>query len=441
MARTDRMGARCVVVGGGLAGLAAGLRLREAGHEVALLEAGADPGGRTRTTWHRGRPVARGFQVTFAGYRETRRFARAAGVPKRDLRPMSGGAVFVGPDGARPFPHSPTALARFEGLVRADRCRLAKLGAEVLRGDPASRLGAGSDEWTTEEFLRGRGFGEEALDRFFRPFFGNVFLDHSLSADAGYFRFLLASMARGPAVIPSDGQGMLADWACAALGQRGGDVALGSTVEALELDGRGERIVAARTADGDTIEGDWFVLAVDPQAARRLLEPLDDASAARVPAEPASVVTASFALSQPLYRGRAVLVNTAARPTDGPHVDVLCQTTNTIRPGSPAGTHIVLAGCVTTDGRSGEGLAGVVERQVAEWAPRFAWSEHAEPIEIVEYSWAQYRPLPGVRSSLPGPRTAVHNLLLAGDITTHPSVEGAVASGHRAASIIDALVP
>lgn len=435
------MGARCVVVGGGLAGLSAGLRLKRAGHEVALIEAGSDPGGRARTTWHRGRPVDRGFQVTFAGYRETRRFAEAAGVRRRDLRPMVGGAVFVGPDGAHPFPYGPAALARFGGLDRGDRGRLVKLGAEVLRGDPGSRLAAGGDDRTTEEFLRQRGFSEDALDRFFRPFFGNVYLDHSLSADAGYFRFLLAAMTRGPAVIPSDGQGMLADWASAALGQAGGEVSFGSAVEALDLDDRGERIVAARCADGTRVEGDWFVLAVDPQAARGLLGPLDAASADRVPAEAASVVTASFALSRPLYRGRAVLVNTASRPAEGPHVDVLCQTTNTVRPGSPDGTHIVLAGCVTTGGRSAEGLVAEVERQVAEWAPRYAWSEHAEPIEVVEHPWAQYRPLPGVRSSLPGPRTAVHNLVLAGDITTHPSVEGAVSSGHRAAAIIDALVP
>ncbi len=436
------MGARCVVVGGGLSGLAAGLRLRDAGHEVVVAEAGADPGGRTRTSWHRGRPVDRGFQVTFAGYRETRSFIESAGIPRRDLRPMTGGAVFVGPDGARPFPPGPAGLARFEGLQRGDRARLAKLGAEVARGRPAARLApGGGEDQTAEDHLRERGFSEHALDRFFRPFFGNVLLDHSLSADAGYFRFLLSTMARGPATIPSDGQGMLADWASAALGQRGGRVSCGTEVEALELDDRGERIVAARSSDGTAIEGDWFVLAVDPPEARRLLDPLDAASAERVPREPASVVTASFALSRPLYRGRVVLVNTGDRPDDGPCVDILCQTTNTVRPGAPDGVHIVLAGCVTTGGRSAQGLVAEVERQVAEWAPRFAWSEHAEPIEIVEHPWAQYRPFPGVRAALPGPRTAVHNLVLAGDLTTHPSVEGAVSSGHRAAAIIDALVP
>ena len=46
-----------------------------------------------------------------------------------------------------------------------------------------------------------------------------------------------------------------------------------------------------------------------------------------------------------------------------------------------------------------------------------------------------------MRRELPGPRTAVENLVLAGDLTTHPSIEGAVSSGARAADIVDALLP
>ena len=40
---------------------------------------------------------------------------------------------------------------------------------------------------------------------------------------------------------------------------------------------------------------------------------------------------------------------------------------------------------------------------------------------------------PGVRDALPGPQTAVGNVLLAGDVTAHPSIEGAVVAGERAA--------
>jgi uncharacterized protein with NAD-binding domain and iron-sulfur cluster len=63
----------------------------------------------------------------------------------------------------------------------------------------------------------------------------------------------------------------------------------------------------------------------------------------------------------------------------------------------------------------------------------------ARPLDVVEHPFAQYRPFPGVRERLPGPRTALENLILAGDLTRHPSIEGAVSSGRRAATIVAAL--
>ena len=78
---------------------------------------------------------------------------------------------------------------------------------------------------------------------------------------------------------------------------------------------------------------------------------------------------------------------------------------------------------------------------MARWAPRYDWAGLAEPIDVYEHPFAQFRPLSGVRRGLPGPRTAIDNLVLAGDVTTHPSIEGAVSSGDRAAGIVDALLP
>jgi hypothetical protein len=183
------------------------------------------------------------------------------------------------------------------------------------------------------------------------------------------------------------------------------------------------------------------VLAVDAPAARALLEPLDPAAASRLPTDAASSSTAAFALRTPLYRGRTILVNAAAGPPDGPRVDLVCQTTNITRPGAPDGPHIVLATTVTTGGGTADGLVESVGRLMGRWAPRFDWAGLAEPIGVYEHPFALYRPLVGVRRELPGPRTAVDNLILAGDMTTHPSIEGAVASGTRAAGIVGALLP
>ena len=76
-----------------------------------------------------------------------------------------------------------------------------------------------SEGVSTEEFLRRRGFSDDAIEEVFRPLFGVILLDRSLGADTGYFRFLMGMLARGPAVIPSDGLGMIAEWTSAAVRQ------------------------------------------------------------------------------------------------------------------------------------------------------------------------------------------------------------------------------
>jgi phytoene dehydrogenase-like protein len=433
----------CVVVGGGLAGLACAHGLATAGRSVTVLEAEEAPGGRARTVWHRGRPVDRGFQVLFAAYPRTRALLRAIGLPKRDLRPVSGGAVFMDGSEHPRLGTSPLAPLGFRGLPPGDRLRLARLGASVVATPAETLLARDDDAPSTEAFLRSYGFSEQAMEAFFRPFFGVVLQDRALVADPGYFRFLLAMLARGPAVIPSDGLGMIAEWTSAAVRQAGGTVELGTRVEALEPDEPGRRVAAVRTADGRRLVARHVVLAVEAPAARPLLEPLDPASARRLPDEPASSATAAFALSVPLYRGRTILVNAhpLASPDGGPRVDLVCQTTNITRPGAPDGPHIVLATTVTTGGGTADGLVEAVGALMARWAPRFDWAGLAEPIGVYAHAFAQYRPRVGVRRELPGPRTALENLVLAGDLTTHPSIEGAVASGVRAAGIVDALLP
>jgi phytoene dehydrogenase-like protein len=435
-------GLDCVIVGGGLAGLACAHGLVKVGRSVHLVEAEEAPGGRARTVWHRGRPVDRGFQVVFKAYPRTRELMRAVGIPRRDLRPVSGGAVFVHGDGTiHRLGTSKVATLRFTGLGGADRRRLAALAAEAV-ARPAETLLAQDDEGlSTEAFLRARGFSDDAIEDVFRPLFGTILLDRSLGADPGYFRFLVRMLARGPAAIPSDGLGMIAEWTSAAVRQAGGTIELGVRAAALEPDAAGRRVAAVTTDDGRRIAASQVVLAAEAPAAARLLQPLDADSAGRLPSEPASSATAAFALRTPLYRGRVILLNADRDPPGTPRVDLLCQTTNITRPGAPEGPHILLATRVTTQDGGPDGLAEATRDLVRRWTPGYDWDELAELIDVYEHPFAQYRPLSGVRRELPGPRTAIENLSLAGDLTTHPSIEGAVASGGRAAEIVDALLP
>ena len=106
-----RQPADCVIVGGGLAGLACAHELARAGRSVHVVEAADEVGGRARTVWREGRPVDLGFQVLFRAYPHTRRFLRAIGVPRRDLRPVGRGASTGTGSAGSPSPRRPGGSA------------------------------------------------------------------------------------------------------------------------------------------------------------------------------------------------------------------------------------------------------------------------------------------------------------------------------------------
>ena len=116
-----------IVIGAGLAGLAAARRLSEAGRTVTLLEASDRVGGRVRTerveTAHGLHLVDRGFQVYLTAYPEGRRVL--------DLDALSLRGFLSG------------AMVRFEGAFHrvADPLRDPRAGLQqVLRPGPLMKL-------------------------------------------------------------------------------------------------------------------------------------------------------------------------------------------------------------------------------------------------------------------------------------------------------------
>ncbi len=353
---------------------------------------------------------------------------------------MAGGAVFVDEGRAQRLPGSRLGVARFGGLAPADRVRLARLAASVVGASPQALLAEEHEASTAEGLLRGAGVSDEAIERVLRPLFGVITLDRTLSADPGYFRFLMAMLVRGPAVIPSDGVGMLAEWASAAVRQEGGAVELGAHVDALEADGEGRRVVGVRLADGRRCRrATWCWRS----RARRRGGCWSRSIRERGPPAPGVRLGGQRGLrpaQAPVQRPLDPTQRRAGQPrgaAGGPAVPDQQHhpARRARRPPHPAGD-------VRDDGGEGAGRpGGEVGALVRRWAPRYDWAGLAEPLGVYEHPHAQFRPLAGVRRELPGPRTAVDNLILAGDTTTHPSIEGAVASGVRAAEIVDALTP
>src|ERR1700722_11772186 len=83
--------AQVVIIGAGLAGLAAAHRLCAAGLDVIVLEAGDAPGGRVRTDRRDGLLLDRGFQVFKPAYPAATIFD----LPALDLKAFHAGVVVV----------------------------------------------------------------------------------------------------------------------------------------------------------------------------------------------------------------------------------------------------------------------------------------------------------------------------------------------------------
>lgn len=427
-----------VIVGGGLAGLSTALRLCEAGTPALVLEAEAQVGGRARTLQVGGEPVDRGFQSLFTAYPATKRMLGDIGIGGRDLVAFDRGAVVH--DGTRwsRMGTSPRGTLGFEWFGAGDVARLARLGAEVA-GAPVNALLSGDErDLETCEYLEGMGFSDRAIEGFFRPLFGVITADRELRSDAGYFRFLMKMLLRGRAVIPVAGHGMIAAWAAARVEQLGGEVRCGAGVADIlpDADDRG-RAVGVRTGDGEVIRAACVVVATEAPAARALLAELDRLTARALDLRPRGVTTLVYSLTSSFHSGRTIVLNAAPPESGTPRIDLVCQESNLLRPGMGEGARL-LATCVHGDGGAPDPdtLAAEMARLAGTWNPGFPWGQVATLQDVVVHPWAQFAVPPGVREDLPDTATGLENVFLAGDVTMHPSVEGAVASGERAAKVV-----
>lgn len=158
----------CVVVGGGLAGLASAVWLSEAGQQVTLLERRGSLGGRTISMpLHVVDDVPDNGQHVFAsGYEHLMRYLDSVGTRRHVAFPghmtvrMPGGATrrsgFAGVSGLR------AALGDLPGVTGLDRLRTARAQITLIR--QAFRQPDWLDDITADEWFRRIGMPQSARD-------------------------------------------------------------------------------------------------------------------------------------------------------------------------------------------------------------------------------------------------------------------------------------
>lgn len=196
-----------IIIGAGAAGLVAALELERAGHTPLVLDAADAIGGRLRTDVVDGFRLDRGFQVLLTEYPEVKRYLDLKSLGVNTFRP--GGHV-----------HTRQMHFRFADPMRepaqiirstlspigtlSDKIKLARLGLRLRASSPEDCF-KGYQERTTIDYLWSLGFSEQIVERFFRPFFGGIFLEQELQTPAGLFRFIFKMFGHGGAALPAEG--------------------------------------------------------------------------------------------------------------------------------------------------------------------------------------------------------------------------------------------
>jgi phytoene dehydrogenase-like protein len=402
--------AEVVVIGAGLAGLSAATRLAAAGCDVQLLEAGGHTGGRLATVRIDGFAVDRGFQVLNTGY------PRAADLDlgALELGWFERGAV-IRVDGRAhrvvdPRKRPAAALGTASAPIGSVREKAALTLFSLRAGyTPVEHL-LRSPERRAEEALRAAGVGDTALERFLRPFLAGVLLEDELATSSRYLDLLWRSFVRGAIGLPADGMQAVGEQLAGRLGT--GCVQLHTRVRAVSS--------GSVVTDSGIWTADAVVVATDPGTAAELL-PAVEAVASREVTTHLHVLPQSpwptplIVLGQP--RGR--LVNSVVRSDAQPRY-------------SPDGRALVASSTLvrTTEDE--------VRAEIA--AAHDVSPSDLEHLASVTVPGAQPAALPPLQ--LRRPVDLGDRLFVCGDHRDTPSIQGAMASGARAArAVLRALRP
>jgi phytoene dehydrogenase-like protein len=398
-----------VVVGAGLAGLAAARTLQAAGRRVVVLEASDGVGGRVRTDVVDGFRLDRGFQVLLTAYPEAH---RQLDLDALDLRAFDAGALvrvggrFHRVGDPRRLRGALLSSARAPIGTLGDKLRLVRLLERLRRADPRSLLRG--DDLTTEAALVAAGFTPAIIDRFLRPLFSGIQLDPELRTSRRMFDVIMHCLGAGSSAVPAGGMQAIPDQLAAGLVP--GTVRLGHRVAAIESTG-------VRTTDGEVHSASTVIVATEGPAAADLLG--GPAPASR------SVTGVWFAAPTAPAPDRLIVL---AGDADGPVANVAILS-NVAPEYAPPGRTLVVAAC---PGIADPDIESRVRAQLTDWWGPQVGTWRTLRTDAIEHAQPDQSPPFGPRRSV----RAGAGRFVCGDHRDTGSIQGALFSGRRTAEAV-----
>ena len=401
-----------IIVGAGLAGLTCADHLSTHGLRCRLFEASDRVGGRIATDVRSGFRLDRGFQVFLTAYPEARREFDYRNLELKRFDPGAliryGGSFHRFSDPWRRPQHA-LATAFSPVATLADKLRLAKFRRDAVRFSMEQIYHR--PETTTIEMLRRRGFSDTIIQRFFRPFFGGVFLENHLNTSSRMCEFVFRMFSPGDAALPAKGMEQLP----LQLASR-----LEKSVINLNCPIQSASQTGVVTSAGEHYQSRAIVIATEGPTASQLL--------GTTPLAPArSVRCIYFATEKAPIREPILVLN----GDDSGPINNLCVPSVVSKDYAPAGKSLVSVTVTQETDEAAETLLTRVRSQLNDWfGPSASEWEHLHTYHI-KYALPSQKP-PALEP-VEKPTKIRQGIFVCGDHCDTASINGAIAAGRRAA--------
>jgi squalene-associated FAD-dependent desaturase len=424
---------KVIIIGGGLAGMAAAVALESAGVGVTLLESRRSLGGRAGSFEdpQTGEQLDNCQHVLLGCCTNLLDFYKRLNVshlirfePTIHFRDAKGRYDLYGTSGLPAPTHLTASFLMFGVLTWSERIAYSRAMLAMLRMGRVGR--AALENISFGEWLDEHHQPASLIDKLYDPILVGALNEQVRSASAMYavqvFQDAMLAHADGYRVgLPTCPLGQLYE----KLPCR--DVRLGVRVGELCFDGK--RINGVKLADGETIAADAVVLATNHHSVQKWIDPTMDSRVG-----PLAKLEDVPILGVHMWFDRPVMQDSHAALLGGP-LQWLFRKDET-----GCALHGVISAAREWVGRSKEESLKIFEEQVRLMLPEAREAKLVRGVIVIEKR-ATYSPRPGVDRLRPtqAPTDGIENLFLAGDYTRTgwpATMEGAVRSGYLAAEAL-----
>lgn len=400
-----------VIVGAGLAGLAAAVELHRSEKQILLIEASDRVGGRLRTDRVDGFLLDHGFQVMLTAYSEGQELLDYDSLNFGNFEPgaylWTGKKLEVVADPLRQPELVFKAIGSKAGTL-ADKLRIAKLKSSLKHRSEKEIYQA--PETSSRQHLEKYGFSESMIQKFLAPFFSGIFLEPDLKTSSRMFDFVFKCFGQGYAALPQAGMAAIP-----------AQLAEQLPSESILLNTRATEITKSevRTDTGLRYTSENVIVATDMSNAAKFTNTVEDRGWNE---------TQCFYFTSPsrLLDRKMIALNASGKGC----IQNVSIPSDVSSGYSSSGDSLI---CVSTTNSSNPNPE-IVAQELRTW-----FGNRAQDLNFLKSYWipqALPRQLPGDLPFESAPLQTVEGIWLCGDYRYSSSIQGALRSGRKVASEI-----